>query len=430
MRAATLHNRAACLGWGMATSFAGLMCHAPIVIPAVAGPDARRCRATTRAMHEVARRAVRGNPDRLVLISPHSPRVAGRFAAWSGPRHRGDLADFRTPQVQVDLPDAPEVAEALDLPTIPSRGWLDHGAMVPLSFLWDAGWRGPTAILALPGRSTPDCEALGRALAGLPGRTAVVASGDMSHRLIPGAPAGYHPEAAAFDRAFVAALEADDWPAAVSAQPRALAAEDVVDSTRVAMAAAGGPLHAEVLSYEGPWGVGYTEAILHDPAPPSYAIARRAIADLVHGRPARVPADGPPSQGVFVSLHRGGKLRGCIGHIEPRHGRLWTELVEVARAAASQDPRFSPLTADELDGLEIEVSLLEPPQDVAGPDDLDPRRYGVVVRNGRRTGLLLPDLDGIDTVEEQLAIARRKAGIGRNEPVKLQRFTVRKEAAP
>lgn len=417
----------------MPVAFAGLMCHAPIVHPKVAGAEARRCVATTRAMREVAARALAARPDRLVLVSPHSPRLAGGFAAWGG-RHQGDLADFRAPEVAIDLPDAPEVAVALHLPLLPSRGaWLDHGAVVPLAFLWEAGWRGPTAILALPGRVGADSEALGRALAGLPGRTAVIASGDMSHRLQPGAPAGYDPLAATFDAAFVAALQAGDWPGALHAQPRARAAEDVIDSTAVAMAAAGHPENAEVLAYEGPWGVGYTEAILADPNPPLYAVARRALRDQLSGRSRPAPAGGPPSQGVFVSLRRRGELRGCMGHVEPRHARLYEEVEDVARLAARRDPRFPPVDADELEDLDIEVSVLEPPEPAWGPLDLDPAVYGVImtsVDHPGRGALLLPGLDGVHTVEEQLAIVRRKAGIAPGEGVTLERFTVRKEAPP
>lgn len=417
----------------MALCFAGLMCHAPIVLPTVAGPQqAARCLRTTRAMREVASRAVGSRPDRLVLISPHSPRAPLRFSAWAGPVHTGDLADFGAPQLRVELPDAPEVARQLDLARIEGRtGWLDHGAMVPLAFLWEAGWRGPTAILALPGRVEPAAEVLGRALAALPGRTAVIASGDMSHRLKPGAPAGYDPEAADFDGEFVAGLRADDWDAAVHAQPRERAAEDVVDSARVAMGAAGAPLHAEVLSYEGPWGVGYTEAILYDPAPPLYAVARRAIRDHVLGRPARTPpAGGPPAAGVFVTLHKQGELRGCIGHIEPRRAHLYEEVAEVARASATADPRFAPVRPEELDQLDLDVSVLEPPEPIAGPEALDPAVYGVIATAGQRSALLLPGIDGVDTVAQQLAIVRRKAGIGAGTPVQLERFRVTREVQP
>ncbi len=410
------------------TDFSALMCHAPIVVPAVGRDEIRRCLSTTRAMREVADRVVRRKPDALVLLSPHSPRLERSWSAWRG-RIRGDLAAFRAPQVAVDLPGADDVVDALGLPEVPRRVPLDHGAMVPLSFLWDAGWRGPTAVLSPPW-SEEGSVALGRALRELPGDIAVVASGDMSHSLKPGAPSGYHPDAAKFDRAFVAALQQHDWDAAVAAPYREIAHEDVVTTAAAAMSAAGKPLNDEVISYEGPWGVGYTEAIFRDPEPPLYTVARQAVAAALAGRPYAPPAGGPPARGVFVTLTTGGELRGCIGHIAPVHDRMYAEVADVARAAATQDPRVRPPTLDELPVLDIEVSVLSAPEPVDGPHQLDPRRYGVIVQRGMRRGLLLPDLDGVDTVEQQVAIARRKAGIAPGEPVELFRFTTRTEHRP
>lgn len=412
----------------MPACFVALMCHAPIVVPAVGGARSRLCAATTRAMREVAARAVQSGPDRLVLISPHTPRHPVAWGAWTGP-HRGDLADFGAPEVEVDLPDAVEVAEAVGAEPV-AEGALDHGAMVPLAFLWDAGWRGPTAILGLPWEDSPDGTSVGRALAALPGRTAVIASGDMSHRLKPGGPAGFHPRAQRFDDAFVAGLRQDDWPAALGAEQRSVAAEDVVESVRVAMAAVPGPLHAEVLSYEGPWGVGYTEAVLFDPAPTLYAVARQAIRQAVAGKPLRPPRGGGAAAAVFVTLRAEGELRGCIGSTAPVKDDLYGNVAWAAEGAALRDPRFPALKEQEIDGLSIEVSVLEPPEDIEGPGGLDPAVYGVVVTRGRRRGLLLPDIEGVDTVRQQLAIAKRKAGIGPDEAVELQRFVVRKVGQP
>lgn len=411
----------------MPTVFAGLMCHAPIVVPAVGGPESARCAHTTRAMREVAARAVASLPDRLVLISPHSPRRRGTFSAWSG-RHRGDLGDFRAPQVAIDLPDAPEVAQHLNLSLV-AAGSLDHGAIVPLAFLGDAGWSGPTAILSLAIDGGNLVE-LGRAIAALPGRTAVIASGDMSHRLVPGAPSGYHPDAAAFDRAFVDALRHDRWQQAIEVPNREIAAEDVVDTTLIAMAAAGDPSYAEVLSYEGPWGVGYTEAILYDPHPPLYAVARATIRAHVTEVPYRPPSDARPAAGVFVTLHRHGALRGCIGTITATQATLLDEVTAMAIEAATADPRFPPVTVDELDDLDVDVSVLQPPEPIDTIDALDPKQYGVIVTHGGRRGLLLPDIDGIDTALQQVAIARRKAGIAPGTDVALQRFRVVKDAPP
>lgn len=410
----------------MSTVFAGLMCHAPIVVPEVGRAEAGRCRRTTRAMREVARRAALSAADRVVLVSPHSPRHAHGLSAWRGV-HRGDLAAFGAPDVRVDLPDAPEVAAALGLVPV-SGGKLDHGAVVPLAFLQREGWHGPTAILALP-MDGAALEAAGRAIAALPGRTAVIASGDMSHRLQPGAPAGYHPRAQEFDRAFVHALSVDAWDRALDAPDRDLAAEDVVDSTHVAMAAAGTPKNAEMLAYEGPWGVGYTEAVLLDEAPPLYAMARMAVRDALMGRPRPRFPGGPPASGVFVSMHLGDELKGCVGSISARHALLHDEVVSSA-ILALQDGRMDPPTLAQLPDLTFEVSLLSPLERVDDLDQLDPRRYGVVVTCRGRRGLLLPDLEGVDTVEQQLRIACRKAGIAETEQYGIDRFTVEVERSP
>lgn len=415
-------------GSPMPTAFAALMCHAPIVVPAVAGREAARCARTTRAMREVAARLVHAAPDRLVVVSPHSPRRTDGFGAWRGPHH-GDLAAFRAPQVCVELPDAPEVAAALGLVAIGAGRLLDHGAVVPLTFLWEAGWRGPTAILALPWEAGGE-EDLGRRLASLRGRTAVIASGDMSHCLTADAPSGYNPAGPRFDAAFVKALRASDWAAAVHA-PREAAAEDVVDSARVAMGAAGGPLNAEVLAYEAPWGVGYTEAIFADPTPPLWAVARAAIRAHLRGERYAVPSGGPSAAPVFVSLHDPrGELRGCIGTLAATRDRRYAEVASAAVSAATEDPRFPPVSADELDTLAIEVSTLDPAQPVADPAELDPKVWGVIGTAGGRRALLLPGIDGVDTVAQQLAIVRKKAGIPADAPMGLQKFTVTKEASP
>ncbi|MBN2025870.1 MAG: AmmeMemoRadiSam system protein A [Actinobacteria bacterium] len=127
---------------------------------------------------------------------------------------------------------------------------------------------------------------------------------------------------------------------------------------------------------------------------------------------------------AFVSLKKQGGLRGCIGTFQPTRESLAEEIVSNAISAASRDPRFPPVSSDELEELEVSVDVLSEPEPVSDASQLDPRRYGVIVRRGNRTGLLLPDLEGVDSVEEQLEIARSKAGISPHEPIQLYRFTV------
>ena len=123
------------------------------------------------------------------------------------------------------------------------------------------------------------------------------------------------------------------------------------------------------------------------------------------------------------SLHRGGDLRGCIGTIAPTQPTLAAEIVHNAIQAATADPRFDPLRPHELDDLEISVDVLQPPEP-ADFDDLDPKTWGVIVSADWRRGLLLPDLEGVDTAAEQVGIAMRKAGIAPGETVRLERFRV------
>lgn len=160
--------------------------------------------------------------------------------------------------------------------------------------------------------------------------------------------------------------------------------------------------------------------------------ARTSIRSYLSGEPPpEYPGAPERPRGVFVSLHTragGGapELRGCVGSIRPRAADLAGEVAASAVSAAVGDPRFLPLDPSELDVLDIEVYLLDPPEEVNGLDDLDPDRYGVIVRAADgRTGLLLPGLEGIDGADQQVSIARRKAGIRPHEPVSLERFAAR-----
>jgi MEMO1 family protein len=130
--------------------------------------------------------------------------------------------------------------------------------------------------------------------------------------------------------------------------------------------------------------------------------------------------------GVFVCLKIFGQLRGCIGTFQPAEPDIAHETVRNAISAATCDPRFACLRADELDAIEYTIDVLTPPEKVASKSELDPRRYGVIVQAGGRRGLLLPDLEGVDTVDEQIGIAMQKAGIPPGTPVELSRFEVKR----
>jgi AmmeMemoRadiSam system protein A/AmmeMemoRadiSam system protein B len=440
-----------------------LMAHAPILVPEVGGERGGAARASSQAMRQAAACVVGFKPETVVLISPHSPRHPRAFGLWAGERLRGSLAQFDAPGAQVSLPNDTPLASAIvaeaarrSLATwmIDSRA-LDHGALVPLWFLAEAGWTGPTTVLGLNYPDDGGLGELGEAIAAAAHasgrRIAIVASGDMSHRLTPDAPAGFHPQARHFDETFIRLIRDGDYHQIgnMNHDLRELAAEDAVDSTLVAAAAVDWKATGhKVLHYEGPFGVGYGVAILFaDESGPAAsqtkaaqaaapegdilpALARQSIAAALRGSSELPPAATSPylraPRAVFVTMHeRGGKLRGCAGTILPYYPNLVTETWHSARLAAFHDSRFDPVEARELPNLHFEVSVLHSMEKIASADELDPARYGVIVsaEDGRR-GLLLPALPDVTTSKEQLSIARKKGWIGPNEPVLLQRFQV------
>jgi AmmeMemoRadiSam system protein A len=160
------------------------------------------------------------------------------------------------------------------------------------------------------------------------------------------------------------------------------------------------------------------------------ALARQTVETYIRQGKVIKPGNDLPEEmfakkaGVFVSVHKNGELRGCIGTINPVYENVASEIIHNAISAGTRDPRFEPIGEDELGALEYSVDVLNPPEPVESIEELDPKRYGVIVRRGYRSGLLLPDLEGVDTPRQQLSIALQKAGISPDEPYTIERFTV------
>ncbi len=463
----------------MAVTTLGLVTpHAPIEVPEVGHERSEVTAATSAAMLTCANLLERFDPDTIVLMSPHAPLLGDAFLVDTAASYEGSLADFGAPQVRLapagDVELARAVLEEAARRHVPAldrgaslapleSGELDHGALVPLSFL-DRRSRWPLVELSLSMLPYEYHASLGAAVASAAGalgrRIAFVASGDSSHRLLPGAPAGYSPEAKRFDEEVVRLVREGDFAGLSRIDPELVEqAGECGLRSWIALGGflAGREVATRVLAYEGPWGVGYITAVAADPPvvaglPPAVsdatgasgrkggmpgddesapvALARRTIEAYVrHGVTIGLEdATGDLlsfSAGAFVSLHTSdGDLRGCIGTISPYRENLAEEIVHNAIQAATCDPRFPPLAPEELDGLEISVDVLHEPESVAGLEDLDPKRYGVIVTDGHRRGLLLPDLEGVDAPETQVSIATQKAGIRPGEPIALQRFRV------
>ena len=432
--------------------FSAIAPHPPIMVPEVGRESIAGVADSIDAMAELTRRLIDSGAESVILISPHAPLEVDSFVAYDGPEVYGDFAHFHAPgtgfTVRVDeelLATIKRVAgsENYDITTIPVHE-LDHGIAVPLYFLLNNGWEGKVVTLGYSFLSNDDHLRFGsciRAAVDQVGRrVAFIASGDLSHRLKPQAPAGYNPDAHVFDEQVVDALRSNDPQKIVNIDfnLRKLAGECGYRSMLVAIGASSDlPPACEVLNYEAPFGVGYLVAQLtrqpgHDqkeigPA----ALARDAVETFIRfgdildssfATGGLLRARAP----CFVSLKTSnGELRGCIGTIEASKETLAEEIVANAISAATSDPRFEPVTEAELSNLRYSVDVLFPPEPTV-MGELDPRTYGVIVEDesGSRRGLLLPDIPGVDDVKQQVEIAARKAGIPQGAPIRLSRFKV------
>jgi len=459
--------------------FCGVVPHPPIMVPEVGGKEAERVRATQDALLELGRRIKDSGAETLVIISPHGPVFSDAVGIIITPRAAGDLRRFAAPDAAVNRPVDMELAEAvmrearaLDLHTVGidenlarryrgvSTG-LDHGFVAPLYWLERGGADLPLLPVGMSLMPRDRLYAFGlavrRAAERLGRKTALVASGDLSHRLTPDAPAGYHERGKEFDAEVVEAFRTGEVERLL-ALDKALAecaGECGLRSIIMMLGALDGRrFTSEVLSYEGPFGVGYMVAAVEPGEPDeerrlldrliaqrrkavearregeSYIVrlARWSLENYLRGEPPPDPGEIPPEfrrpAGAFVSLKKDGQLRGCIGTVSPTRPTAAEEVMENAVSAGTRDPRFFPVDIDELDEIVYSVDILGEPEPVDGLDQLDPKRYGVIVSARGRSGLLLPDLEGIDTAEQQVAVARQKAGLLPDEPVKLQRFEV------
>ena len=447
--------------------------HPPMIVPDIGRGSEAQIEKTTQAYKQVADEIAALKPETIIITSPHTTMYADYFHISPGSTADGSFAAFRAGSVRFhETYDEELVAQiecladvnALPAGTLGEREpALDHGTMVPLWFVRQKYTDFKIVRIGLSGLPLTDHYQLGaliRQATDEIGRKAVfIASGDLSHKLQDYGPYGFADEGPQYDArimdvcsraAFGELFEFSDSFCEKAAE--------CGHRSFVIMAGAfdGVSVRATQLSHEDVTGVGYgictfypqeiddsrhflaqyletQEEELLEQRAQSDAYVRLARASLESyirtGKTISVPDDLPAEMtkkqaGAFVSIHKQGKLRGCIGTILPTTGCVAEEIIQNAISASTKDPRFDPIREDELKWLEINVDVLGEPEDIDSADQLDVKRYGVIVSKGFKRGLLLPDLEGIDTVEEQIAIATQKAGISPGTKVKLQRFEV------
>jgi len=417
----------------MSLVYSAFVPHPPILVPEIGRGEECKCQRSLDAYDEIASRLVQSNVETVILVSPHALLTKDGMTLLTDDVVQGDFAQFGAAQVSLSFASDPAIIDLFKkhlAGVVPMKGTMDHGALVPLYFLLKAGWSGKVVLLGMPLERPEEYGlSIGQILDKLPGRYALVASGDLSHRLKEDGPYGFDATGPEFDKAVLEALQRDTKKlTSLPVDVVEKAGECGYKSLRLALAAKEGA--PEVLSYEGPFGVGYMVADLYHSSPlPQWA--RRCLkAYLQKDDPALLDLTDMfesvfgMRRGCFVTLKQNGNLRGCIGTTERWQDNLALEIQHNAVAAGTEDPRFRPVEIDDLNTLSITVDVLGELEKIAGPEELDPWRYGVVVRQHGKTGLLLPHLDGVDTVSDQISIAKQKAGISGEEAVELWRFEV------
>ena len=447
--------------------------HPPMIVPEVGRGSEKQIEKTIKAYEMVADQIAALKPETIIVSSPHSVMYSDYFHISPGSGAHGSFADFGAPEVKFDVEYDEELvkvicarAEETGFPAGrlgEKRAELDHGTMVPLWFILKkykdfklvrTGLSGYDLLKHYEyGVMIKDAvESLGR-------RVVYVASGDLSHKLQEYGPYGFAKEGPEYDRRIMNVCSGARFGELFDFDENFCEkAAECGHKSFVIMAGAldGQAVEANQYSHEDVTGVGYgicsfvpkgedesrhflsvrlqqVENELEEKRRKSDAwvkLARESAEYFVrNGYEMELPDWVPPEllkvrSGAFVSVHKFGALRGCIGTIAPTKENLALEIIHNAVSAVSEDPRFEPVVEDELKYLDINVDVLGEAEKISSPDQLDVKKYGVIVQSGYKRGLLLPDLDGVDTVEQQISIAKRKGGIAPGEDVDLFRFEV------
>jgi AmmeMemoRadiSam system protein A/AmmeMemoRadiSam system protein B len=453
--------------------------HPPIIIPEIGQGEENQVAATLKAYNKVAQDIAALKPDTIVISSPHAEAYSNYFQFSDGEVATGSFARFRAPQVSFRVfydkeltqkialyaksEDFPAGYEGEEDPSLTN----DHGTMVPLYFINKYYRNYKLVRLGLSGLPLVDHYHMGQiiktAVNSLGRRVVYIASGDLSHCQKADGPYGFNPAGPKYDEQLMKSLKQGSFGDLFLFDSNLMEkAQECGHRSFVIMAGAldRTAIKPVVLSHEATFGVGYGIAEYfvegNDPsrayrdlylAKQAFSIRQKQMLEDPYVRLARQSIEAYVSAhrtvksspllpeemmkdraGVFVSIHENGELRGCIGTTSPLQSCIADEIIANAISACSQDPRFSPVTSDELPYLSLSVDVLSPYEQINSPKQLDVHKYGVIVEKGTHRGLLLPNLDGVDTVAQQIQIAKRKAGIPDEETVTLYRFEVKRHS--
>lgn len=424
-----------------------VMPHPPAAVPEVGYRDLDEMKKTLDAYKEASEMLREDEPETIVVISPHAPMYSDAFYIADGEKCAGDLLQFGAPEASLsfayDTELRDEICKLCELEDIPyglgskDNEHMDHGTMVPLLFITKEYKNFRILRISPTYLNSRDLLHMGhiveRASAHVGRKVAILASADLSHRLKEDGPYGFVEDGPVFDGKITSAMKTFD----VKVICELMDDHDFLDRagqcgtpsiTIMAGAIEDYNVEPVFLSYEGPFGVGYA-ICAYKCKDECVRLARKSLETYIRTGKNADSGDKLPDwmnsqqAGVFVCIKNHGELRGCIGTFLPTTDCIAEEIRRLAICAGTEDPRFPVVTESELDELDYTVDILSTPEP-AEIADLDVKRYGVIVSKGFRRGLLLPDLEGVDTVEYQLAVALSKGGISPSEDFDIERFTV------
>ncbi|MDI9475801.1 MAG: AmmeMemoRadiSam system protein A [Natronincolaceae bacterium] len=454
-----------------------IMPHPPIVVPEVGRGEERKIKQTYDAYNEIAEQIAAIKPDTIIIITPHGPLFSNAIAVSAGESIYGDMGRFNAPEVQSDLQiDISLVEEIVNYSREDNilaakitednaekynvKYELDHGALIPLYFINKKF--SDYKIIHITYGMLPKIKLyefgmnIKKAVEDSNVNAVLIASGDLSHKLSEDGPYGYSPYGEIFDKEIISLLETGDVLGVFNIDPVIIeeAGECGLRSFYIMLGAMEGcSIKGNLLSYEGTFGVGYSvmEFILEKSDKSAYNLLLKDIQNKIKTRVKNADPhvrlacesltnflingdymDVPPyvtdemkntKRGVFVTLKELGALRGCVGTFLPTTENVCEEIIKNAVSAGIYDSRFLPVQLEELDNIDFSVDVLTEPQK-ASMEELDPKKYGIIVKSGPKLGLLLPDLEGVDTIEEQINIALQKGGISTDEEYTIEKFEV------
>lgn len=454
-----------------------LMPHPPIVIPDIGKGEEKKIEATNLACNEIGREIADIKPDTIIIITPHGTMFSDAISISDEEIISGDLSQFRCTNIKMNIPIDRQfnikLGTACHLEGIPSvlvnsdfldnynvNYELDHGTMVPLYFI--NKYYNDYKMVHITYSMIGDINLykfgieIKRVAEELNRNAIIIASGDLSHKLKDEGPYSYSPYGEKFDNELLRKLENGDIIGAFNMDKTMIeeASQCGLNSIYILLGSMEGKeIKGELLSYEGTFGVGYgvmkfkkqekSKKYLDELIKckeekfkeklnvknPYVRLARENL-DYYFSHGKKIREISSLSQellnerhGVFVSLKKFGHLRGCIGTILPTTDSVGEEIIKNSIEAAIYDPRFPAVLEDEMKDMDISVDILMNPVSCK-KQDLNPKKYGVIVSSGSRRGLLLPDLEGVDTVEEQLRIACDKGDIAFDEDYNIEKFEV------